>query len=336
MTIRHRPDRDRYVVDVSVSGQRVRRQALGLQEAERIERALVKANAEGGFWLPLNACMRDYIATLRTRAKRNSVRFAEQMEDRLVKHFGEEANVAALTQADLDGFVAARRAAGWSTSSINGALRILRAATNFAEREGKLRTPPSVRLLREGKRRPTILVEDQVVRLLAEAPAPVNLAFALAAYAGLRHQEILHLTVGDVDFANDVIRVTPKPHVGWSPKAYHEREIPLHPALRKALASVCERRHHAVWIFPGKREGWPRLTLAKEVREAFQRLGLWNLEAKPGLHMLRRSFASELLGKGADLRTVMEICGWSSIAVAERYLASTDDRKRAAVARAFK
>jgi site-specific recombinase XerD len=68
-----------------------------------------------------------------------------------------------------------------------------------------------------------------------------------------------------------------------------------------------------------------------EVREAFVVAGLWDADRKCGLHMLRRTFASRLLGSGVDIETVRELGGWADLTTVQRYVASTDDRKRAAV-----
>lgn len=71
--------------------------------------------------------------------------------------------------------------------------------------------------------------------------------------------------------------------------------------------------------------------LYKQVREGFKAAGLYDREAKSGLHMCRRSSASHLLASGYDLKAVMELGGWSTIEAAQRYLVSTDPVKLAAV-----
>ncbi len=48
-------------------------------------------------------------------------------------------------------------------------------------------------------------------------------------------------------------------------------------------------------------------------------------------NVLRRTFASELLGRGADIETVRELGGWADLVTVQRYLASTSERKRSAV-----
>jgi site-specific recombinase XerD len=69
------------------------------------------------------------------------------------------------------------------------------------------------------------------------------------------------------------------------------------------------------------------------VRKVFEEAGLYDRSRKTGLHMLRRTWASSLLAAGVDLETVRELAGWSDLEVAQRYLASTNDLKRHAIAR---
>ena len=49
--------------------------------------------------------------------------------------------------------------------------------------------------------------------------------------------------------------------------------------------------------------------------------------------MLRRSFASHALARQTDIQMVRELGGWSGLAVVERYVTSTEQLKRTAIAR---
>ena len=67
------------------------------------------------------------------------------------------------------------------------------------------------------------------------------------------------------------------------------------------------------------------------MRKAFKAAELYDPELRPGLHALRRTWASQLLKLGADVETVKELGGWSSLAVMEHYLRSDEETKRRAI-----
>jgi integrase len=225
-----------------------------------------------------------------------------------------------------------RHAPRRSTASINGGLRILRAALRFAVSEGQVPPPaPSITLLRETKRLPTILAEPDLELLLANAPPSVALAMLLAAHAGLRHGKILHLKAREIDLDQSVVRIVAKTAlrdgIDWHPKDHAERVVPLSPRLHAALVGAVARLAADTWLFAGKDRGLPLVSLAAPIRAAFRAAGLH--DARPGLHKLRRTWASTLLRRRVDVETVRMLGGWSSLLVVERYVSSTMETQRA-------
>lgn len=275
----------------------------------------------------LSDVLDNHCRALRVRAKPRSAATAAQRSAHLARHFGPSFDVAGLSARDLEGFIEARLAAGASRQTVNGLLAVLKAALNRAVEHELLERPPCrVKLLKIGRRIPRVLSPEQVARLARIAPAPVDLMLLLAADAGLRHQEVLHLQTADVDLAAGVLRVTAKP--GWSPKSHHEREIPLTRRLSERLAAHMAGR--SGWLFPGY-EGEPLRGAHDKVRAVFEAAGLYDPEAKPGLHQLRRTWATLMLGH-ADVETVRQLGGWRDLVTVQSYVTTTDDRKRAAIA----
>ena len=195
-----------------------------------------------------------------------------------------------------------------------------------------------VRKLREGKSLPRVLEPDQIDALARAAPSPFDVMILLAAHAGLRHREILYLQMMDVvlDGAASEVRVTAKP--GWTPKNHHERAVPIDPGgplasrLEEHIRNL-ERMSSRAWLFPGQ-GGKPRYSAFGPIREAFKAAGLYDPELKPGLHALRRTWATRCLGK-VDIETVRQLGGWADLVTVQRYVTTIDERKRAAVARLY-
>lgn len=273
--------------------------------------------------MTLNELLESHCRSLRVWSKPRTARTAEQRCRTLGRCLG-EIEAAELRQVHVERFVQARLEGGASRQTVNGDLAVLKAALNRAVGDGALPAFPClIRLLRVGRRVPKVLTPEQVDRLIELAPAPVDLMLMLAADAGLRHQEILHLRAEDIDLAAGVVRVRAK--AGWSPKAHHEREIPLTRRLRHRLAGDL-----SPWVFPGY-EGGPLRDAHMPVRAAFEKAGLYDQELRPGLHSLRRAWATALLG-AADIETVRQLGGWADLTTVQRYVTSTDDRKRSAIA----
>lgn len=257
-----------------------------------------------------------------------------------------------LTRQDVDRWVARRRAVGDAGSSINANLRTLRAALLYAEDIGLIPKAPKIRLLKVGRNLVDVVDLGQLEDLFEVAPKvydPLPVIFALAAYAGLRHQEILHLTRADIvwphrDGTPGSVKVTAKN--GWTPKSYHERVIPieaggrLHLLLKEWWAyrgfgrqdgDLRTRWNEASeWLFPYK--GRPLQDVTTYVMRAFRLAGLLQRMKRPGLHSLRRSWATQLLAKGVDIETVRQLGGWADLETVQRYVTSDQPRKVAAVA----
>ncbi len=175
-----------------------------------------------------------YEQTLRVRAKWNTI--GELLDVLRRDRRGEEAFAEVMEQVPRMHLerTGARKAEGRSHPTVNGSLRILRAALrNAVEQRELAEMPCRIKLLKETKKLPMILAAEEVDRLLAFAPAPIDLVILIAAKAGLRHQEIRFLQVRDADLARSILLVRAK-H-GWTPKDHEERSIPIAGRLRERL-----------------------------------------------------------------------------------------------------
>jgi integrase/recombinase XerD len=176
---------------------------------------------------------------------------------------------------------------------------------------------------------PTVLTAQEQRRVLdlAGGHPRTRLAVQLALHAGLRHQEILHTSWGDLDTEAGLVRVTAKPAVGWAPKSHEERVIPMSAGLRTVIRLI----HPDVpfgeeWVFPGE-GGLPMRSYAEGMRGLFQAAGIADTR-RPGLHMLRRTWATECLRKGMPLPDLMKLAGWTKLETVQRYLAPNREIQR--------
>jgi integrase/recombinase XerC/integrase/recombinase XerD len=183
---------------------------------------------------------------------------------------------------------------------------------------------------------PRVLRPDEMAAVLDRIPASTPLEvrdralFEIAYASGLRAEELVTLDVVSVDFDAEELRV--------EGKGSKTRIVPAgEPALR-ALARYLERARPAL----SGNDGQPALFLSKSGRrlstsDVRRRLRVWARHAsvQGGIspHTLRHSFATHLLEGGADLRTIQELLGHSSISTTQIYTRVESARLRSAYAR---
>lgn len=251
--------------------------------------------------------------------------------DRLKAHLGARpdlGHLAALKPADVRAVLASRRSDGVAPRTL---VRLLAAARSFArhlerEGEGKLAALAAVRGPKVGKTLPKP-VSVEAARALAdpatragEAREPWVLArdaavIALLYGAGLRIAEALSLTPANV--AGEVDHITV---VGKGSKA---RMVPLIAPVRAAIADYVSLCPHALGkdgpLFRGAKGAKlsPRI-----VQAAVERMrGALGLPDTATPHALRHSFATHLLARGGDLRSIQELLGHASLSTTQIYTA---------------
>ncbi len=225
-------------------------------------------------------------------------------------------------------FLAAMTRQGLARRSQGRALSAVKSLFRFACLQGRLPANPasSVRTPKQEKTLPRHLRPGEIERLI-EAPA-IDKPFGrrdralleLLYATGLRVGELVSLDRDDVDLEARVLRVLGK--------GSKERMVPFGTAAAEALAAwlddwdeVRARRPPAVNddepIFLNNRGG--RLS-DRSVRHVVDRYtAAAGVPAGVHPHTLRHTFATHLLEEGADLRTIQELLGHSSLATTQRY-----------------
>ena len=145
-------------------------------------------------------------------------------------------------------------------------------------------------------------------------------------YTGLREQELAHLYRFDLNLVKGILTVRAKPENGFIPKDWEEREIPLHPKLVTFLKELSRR--HADLVFPTLK-GNPNGHLLRMLKEI---VGRAKLRGHWYLHKFRKTFATRAL-ENADIRTVQALLGHKNITTTARYLSTSTDKMRQAVAK---
>jgi integrase/recombinase XerC len=216
-------------------------------------------------------------------------------------------------------------------SSIARKLSAVRSFLTFVVRQGGLENNPAegVRPPKVPKRLPRDLTVDEVFALLepirGEDRASVrDRAILELLYAtGVRVGELVSLDLEDLDLPGRVVRV-----VG---KGRKERMVPVGDKAADAIRSwlrtalpLRERSRSPEALFLNLRGG--RLTARSVRRILDRRLREAAIHARVSPHALRHSFATHLLGAGADLRAIQELLGHASLSTTQQYTHVSADR----------
>jgi integrase/recombinase XerC len=230
-----------------------------------------------------------------------------------------------ITPLDLRGYVSSMHQQGYARATIARRLASLRSFFRFGQREGWAHGNPA-RPLRNPRRQrslPHCLTSEEVARLLAAPPAdqPQGLrdrAILETIYsAGLRVGELVGLNEGDLSLDDAVLRVRGK--------GRRERIAPLGSYALAALRQWLEVRQ----LSPREPRGADaplfvsrlgrRLTTRSVGRLLEKYLAQAGLDRRTTPHTLRHSFATHLLDRGADIRSVQELLGHKSLTTTQIY-----------------
>lgn len=277
-----------------------------------------------------------------------------------IAQFGEWATAQRLLPTgvgpkDLRRYVAHLSRAGMAPTSTARKLASVRALFASQREHGRIAHSPAdlVATPKRSLRLPRVLRAPEVAQLLDGIPAtqggavdggsgglPAPLAirdramFELAYACGLRAEEIVSLQVTDIDHDSEQLRV--------EGKGRKTRYIPIGEVALGAVRHYLERARPALvgaaeQVSPGR-----ALFLSKSGRrlgtsDVRRRLRKWTARAgvaqDASPHALRHSFATHLLNGGADLRSIQELLGHSSVSTTQVYTRVESARLRSAYSR---
>jgi integrase/recombinase XerC/integrase/recombinase XerD len=229
-----------------------------------------------------------------------------------------------LRHRDVRRYAASLSGAGKASTTVARHLASIRGFYDFLVRTEQIGGNPAelVSSPKRPQKLPQVLTGEQMRALLQGIPAqaPLELRdramFELAYSCGLRCEEIVNLDIDSFDFEEDQLRV-----LGKGSKT---RLLPVGEPARKAVERYLQRGRRPLADDPRERA----LFLSKSGRrlsnsDVTRRLRIWvaNVSSIGGVspHSLRHSFATHLLEGGADLRTIQELLGHSSISTTQVY-----------------
>ncbi len=239
-----------------------------------------------------------------------------------------------LTQADLAGFIAGLSAAGLGARSAARVVHAVRGYYRFLLREGRIDVDPmeNLKAPRVFRALPRYLSPAQVELLLTapDVQTPMGVrdrAILEVFYAtGLRVSELVALRPSDVDLRIGLLTCFGK--------GRKERLVPVGSAavswleryLSEVRSSWAKAADASSPLFVGRRgRRLTRMGVWGIVRRHARKAGIANVLTP---HVLRHSFATHLLERGADLRSLQAMLGHADISTTQIYTYVTRERLR--------
>ncbi len=224
----------------------------------------------------------------------------------------------------LRGFLAGLHESRRKRSTIGRKLAALRSFYDYWVRRKRIAENPARVLAtpRQERKVPSFLSEEEAAALL-ELPRtgkPLDLrdraVLELFYATGIRVSELVGIEPGDIHFGERLVRVRGK--------GRKERLVPFG---RKAEEALEAYRRVRPLLAPGESEGTAfflnyrggRLTPRSVQRMVGKHIRRTAVARRISPHSLRHSFASHLLGRGADLRVIQELLGHASLATTQKY-----------------
>jgi tyrosine recombinase XerC len=244
------------------------------------------------------------------------------------KKFIGDTDIEKVDYLALRKFLAELKGKNLGTRTVNRRLSALRSFFKFLTRDGYIKTNPilSISSPKIDKHLPTFLTEDEVTRLIESAFAKSdkdeqglrNRAVLETFYStGIRISELVSLNIQDLDFIGGIVKV--------SGKGKKERIVPIGEVAIRELRKYLEKRKKQADELFLNRSG-KRIT-ARGVRNIVRKyIKLAGIKQGVSAHTFRHSFATHLLNRGADLRTVQELLGHASLSTTQIYTHLTTEK----------
>lgn len=236
-----------------------------------------------------------------------------------------------VTSHDIRAWIVSMMEKNYSTVSVHRKISCLRVFYRHLRKEGIVKSDPleKVVLPRRKKSLPVFVEEDAIARLLDNYTFSDDFAgirertiIEMLYVTGMRRSELIGLHDLDVDLPDASVKVTGKRN--------KQRIIPLVKTFIPRLADYIKVRNESADVKPG---GWFFITdkgnklYDKYVYNVVNRyLTMVTTIEKKSPHVLRHTFATHMLNRGADLNSIKEFLGHANLSATQIYTHNTFEK----------
>ena len=274
--------------------------------------------------------------TVERRLAANSVEsYARDLQLLAEYASGRGVSIDALSRDDLEAFVRDLMGSGRSPRSVARAIACYRGLYRFLVIDGRIKSSPAddLRPPRAWKALPRYLAVEEVDRLMAQpaVDTPRGLrdrALIELLYAtGMRVSELISLRPSDINLEASYLTCTGKGDKQRIVPIGDEAADWVRKYLKQARPALLGKRN-SPRLFVNARGGGPGLTRVGfwKILKAYARQAALTRTLSP--HMLRHSFATHLLERGADLRAIQMMLGHADLSTTQIYTHVLEQRMR--------
>ncbi len=245
-----------------------------------------------------------------------------------LREFGQFTGSTSIEKIDylfLRHFLAHLRTKPYLGRTLTRKLSSLRSFFKFLHRDGLIKNNPAILLMspKREKRLPKFLTEDEAIRFM-EMPVTNNVmgkrdrAILETLYStGMRVSELVGLNIEQVDLIGNIVKV--------AGKGKKERLVPIG---KKAIIAIQDywgsRKQTSNILFLNK--NGTRLSSRSITTIVHKYIKKMSISQDISAHVLRHTFATHLLNRGADLRSVQELLGHVHLSTTQIYTHVTTER----------
>jgi tyrosine recombinase XerC len=267
-----------------------------------------------------------YLDIEKNYSKHTILNYRLDLED--FKKFLGDTPLEKIDYLDLRKYLAVLKEKSLGTRSVGRRLSALRSFFKFLTRDGYLKANPILILSspKIEKHLPSFMTEEEVAKLIEAAFARDekderglrDRAILETFYStGIRISELVGMNLSEIDFIGGIVKVMGK--------GKKERLVPIGDTATRAIRKYLEKRkkqNEALFL----NKSGKRIT-TRGVRNIVRKyINLAGIKQGVSAHTFRHSFATHLLNRGADLRTVQELLGHANLSTTQIYTHLTTEK----------
>ena len=204
----------------------------------------------------------------------------------------------------------------YSKTSINRKIASLKSYFNFLVNIDKIESSPlkGHKNLKSSSKIVIPFSEDEIMQVFenfndSKISDRDKLIIEIFYSTGLRREELINIKIQDIFLKEGLIKILGK--------RSKERLIPILPSLSKNLKNFISNNNNSKYLFETKK--LKKISVSTVYRLINKYFRLVSSKVKVSPHVLRHTFATHMLNNGADINTIKEILGHSSLSSTQIY-----------------